>query len=307
MTRWWIRPLVRLVAALLLPVAVPAILTLLIWALPGDPASIICPPETCGGSAGLAERWHLDDGPMGFFRHWAAGALHGDFGRSWRMLQGVEVGELLAEAVPTTLVLLALAGVPVGLGVVGAVTGRLPAKADPLFHVLGLMPSIVLGLAAAALVQLEFGAGAFDGSARWARLVGGALVLAFSDGALAGAVTGTRGLFSAEARQRYVGIAVLRGETVLSNTLPNVAPALVGQLRARVLHLLSGAVIVEALLEINGLGDLLWGGTIWQDFGVVLAAATAFAVLSAALLVVQAVAEVLVALHVRRAPAVGAE
>ena len=41
MKQWWLRPLVRLVAAVLLPFAVPLIITLLIWALPGDPASII--------------------------------------------------------------------------------------------------------------------------------------------------------------------------------------------------------------------------------------------------------------------------
>ena len=55
--------MVRTIAALLLPFLVPAIITMLIWALPGDPASIICPPESCGGTDTLAERWNLDAGP----------------------------------------------------------------------------------------------------------------------------------------------------------------------------------------------------------------------------------------------------
>ena len=75
-------------------------------------------------------------------------------------------------------------------------------------------------------------------------------------------------------------------------------------MRARVLHLLSGTVVVEVVLRINGLGDLLWAGTLLQDFGVVLAAATAFATVSAALLVAQALVEIAVAVWVRRAPAV---
>ena len=57
---------------------------------------------------------------------------------------------------------------------------------------------------------------------------------------------------------------------------------------------------------IDGLGDLLWQGTLTQDFGVVLAAAFAFSVLSALLLLAQALIEIAVALHVRRAPPVPA-
>ena len=100
----------------------------------------------------------------------------------------------------------------------------------------------------------------------------------------------------------YVAFAVLRGERPIENSLPNVAPALIGQVRARIVHLLSGAVIVEVILRIDGLGSLLWGGTLRQDFGVVLAAATLFAVVSSALLILQAVLETMVALQVRRAP-----
>jgi len=111
-----------------------------------------------------------------------------------------------------------------------------------------------------------------------------------------------RGLMEAERKQRYVQIAILRGESVLSNTLPNVLPAIAGQMRARLLHLLSGAVIVEVIVRINGLGDLLWQGTLTQDFGVVLAAAFAFAAVSALLLLSQALLEIGVALHVRRHP-----
>jgi ABC-type dipeptide/oligopeptide/nickel transport system permease component len=150
-------------------------------------------------------------------------------------------------------------------------------------------------------VQLNFGAGSSDPE-QLARLLGGALVLGFADGAFSGAVSGVRGLFESENRQRYVSIAILRGETPLSNTLPNVAAALAGQLRARTLHLLSGTVVVEVVLRINGLGDLLWGGALRQDFAVVLPVATGFALLSAFLLLVQALVEILASVHIRRSP-----
>jgi ABC-type dipeptide/oligopeptide/nickel transport system permease component len=294
------------VAAFVLPFAVPAIITALIWSLPGDPAEIICPPELCGGTAQLAARWNLDGGPWKFFHGWVLAAMHGDFGNSWRVQQGVPVADLLHEAVPTTFVLLGLGLIPVLLGALGGATGLVPRRADPVFSAIGLVPAVVFALLCAARVELSWGAESFNPEATRLRILLGALVLGFADGAFAGAVTGVRSLFRSERKQRYVGIALLRGERVMANMLPNVTPALAGQLRARLLHLLSGTVVVEVVLRINGVGDLLWGGTLLQDFGVVLAAATIYALISAILLFLQAVTEILVALHVRRAPAVPA-
>ncbi len=297
--------MVRVLAALALPVLVPTIITLLIWSLPGDPASLICPAESCGSTEVLSARWNLDQGPQGFLSAWLGDAVQGDLGRSWRLQQGVQVNELIGDALPNTLILLALALIPLTIGTLRAALGPLPRGFGPVIQVLGLVPALVLALVAAAVVELRWGSASFGDAASWARLIAGALVLGLADGALSGAVGGTRALFEAEARQRYVGIALLRGEGVLGNTLPNVAPALAGQVRGRVLHLLSGAVIVEAILRIDGVGDLLWGGTLLQDFGVVLASATIFALISSALLLLQAMAEVLIALVVRRSPDLG--
>jgi peptide/nickel transport system permease protein len=303
--RWWLRPAVRTAAALALPLLVPFLITLLIWALPGDPASIICPRSMCGDSTDiLAEKWNLDGSAWEFFRAWLSAALQGDFGRSWRFQQGVPVIELLSDAIPSTLILLSLALVPVSIGVVSAASNLLPARLDPVLYLLGLVPAVVLALLAAAVIELTVQAGPFSDTARLSRLLAGAAVLGLADGVFSGAVTGTRSLFSRENQQRYVGVAILRGESRLSNTLPNVAPALAGQLRARTLSLLSGAVVVESVTRIDGLGDLIWGGTLQQDFGVVLACATCFALLSAGLLLLQALVEVMVAIHIRRSPSV---
>lgn len=304
MKAWWLRPAVRLIAAVTLPIAVPAIITALIWALPGDPAEIICPREICGGTDALAARWNLDGGPWKFFSAWVSSALSGDFGNSWRLQQGVPVAELLAEAVPTTSILILAGLVPLVLGAIGAATGIIPRRTDGISSLIGLVPAVVFALLCAAVIELNYGAESFNVEATRFRILMGALVLGFADGAFAGATAGVRALFRTERKQRYVGVALLRGERPLANMLPNVAPALVGQLRARVLHLLSGTVVVEVVLRINGIGDLLWGGTLLQDFGVVLAAATAFAALSGLLLLLQATTEIVVALVVRRAPAV---
>ena len=157
-----------------------------------------------------------------------------------------------------------------------------PVLLIPALRIVGLVPSLVLALMGAAFIELAYGADSFSSSGQMARLFVGAMVLGVADGAFTGSVLGTRSTFDTENRTRYVEFAVLRGERPIENTLPNVAPALIGQVRARIVHLLSGGVIVEVILRIDGLGSLLWGGTLRQDFGVVLAAATLFAVVSSA-------------------------
>ena len=303
---WWVRPLVRLVAALMLPLVVPLVITLLIWSLPGDPAEIICPPGICTGTEALAERWHLDEGPWGFFSTWLGSAISGDLGNSWRLQQGGSVAQLMWTSLPNTVSLVLMSLVPIVIGSAAAASGLMPRRLDPLWQVIGLAPVVILALFCAAYVQITYGFDSYSGFPGMLRLILGALVLGLADGALAAAVVGTRSVFEAENKQRYVGIAVLRGETPLSNTLPNVTPALMGQLRSRVLQILSGAVIVEVVLEIEGLGDLLWRGTLLQDFGVVLAAAWAFSLISAGLLLAQALVEVFTAVHIRYSPAVPA-
>ena len=67
--------MVRFIAATLLPLAVPAIITMAIWVLPGDPAEIICPPQLCTGTEALAERWNLHLGPWHFYSSWLTAAL----------------------------------------------------------------------------------------------------------------------------------------------------------------------------------------------------------------------------------------
>ena len=301
MKRWWIRPLIRMLAAFLLPLLVPGVITMMIWALPGDPASIICPPEECD-TAILSKEFKLDQGAWFFFSEWISGALGGDFGVSWRVMQGLPVRELIEDSISNTIYLLLLALIPIGVGGLIGATGRPQSKWDPLVVFGGIIPVVVLSLIAAAVVEIEYAGLDLESEANRVRLLVGALTLGLADAAFSGTLLGVRNTFSRENNQRYVGVSILRGETVLSNTLPNVSNALVGQFRSRVLHILSGLVIVEVIVQINGVGALLWEGTLLQDFGVVLAAATIFAVFSAVLIFVQAFSECLIALHIYRTP-----
>jgi len=302
---WWIQPLARAVVAVALPLSVPALITILIWALPGNPAEIICPPSLCTGGEELAARWHLNEGPMAFYFHWVSNVMSLDFGQSWRVLTGKPVQELMVQTIPNTLLLIGLALIPVTLGsVMGAF--QKPAKVwDPLLVSLGVLPVVALALLAAAVVELNFAGASEDGLGYWSRMIAAALTLGIADGALSGSILGNRSIFEQENQQRYVGISILRGESNFSNTLPNLAGAIVGQYRTRVVQLLSAAVIVEVIVQVDGFGALLFKGTLKQDFGVVLAAATIFALISSSLLMLQAVVEVFQNLHMRRAPVLG--
>jgi peptide/nickel transport system permease protein len=278
------------------------VVTLALWLLPGDPAEIICPPGICEGTEELARHWGVDQGPVHFYRLWIANASEGEFGNSWRVATGYSVKALLFESLPATGTLMFLSMIPLGLASFFAAIGWAPRRADPFWQAIGLIPAVILALIFAAVVEINYGPFSHDGWPGTLRLLFGAGVLGIADGALAGSIVGTRGVFEEELKQRYIQIAILRGESTLSNSLPNVLPALVGQFRARILHVLSGAVIVEVVLGIPGLGELLWDGTLLQDFGVVLAAAWAFSLLSGGLLLVQALVEIGVAMHVRRYP-----
>jgi ABC-type dipeptide/oligopeptide/nickel transport system permease component len=302
---WWIRPLVRLLAAILLPLAVPAALTAALWVLPGDPAEIMCPPGICTGREVLAERWGLDHGAWGFYTTWLGNAFHGDFGNSWRVAQGVPVRDLVLESLPATSEVVILAVLPLIVAMILSTTGRLPRQLDALWQAIGLVPAVILALAGAAIVQINYGALSYEGLPGFLRVVFAALVLCVADGALADAIGGTRTSFDEEYKQRYAQVSILRGETMLANALPNVLPALIGQLRARIVAVVSATVVVEVVLGVPGLGELLWSGTLLQDFGVVLAAAWAYALLSGALLLLQALSEIGIAIWVRSAPVVG--
>ena len=305
---WWMRPLVRLGAALMLPLIVPAVITAVMWALPGNPVSILCPEGLCPEAArtALAEKWHLDQGPYGFYSSWLSNAFQGDFGSSWRVQQGIKIDELLWESVPVTSLLICLAMVPLIVSSVLVAMERMPEKLDYIWQGIGLVPAVIFALICTAYVQVTYGALSFEGWPSTLRLLLGALVLGTADGALSGAITGTRSVFTEEFKARYVQMAILRGESRLSNALPNILGALVGQFRGRVLHILSGAVIVEVVLQIQGLGELLWKGTLLQDFGVVLAATFGFSLISSALLIIQACTEISIEVHVRRSPKVAA-
>jgi ABC-type dipeptide/oligopeptide/nickel transport system permease component len=152
------RPLLRLIAAILLPLLVPALITGALWALPGDPASIICPPGVCDGGEALAARWGLDQGPFNFYLNWIANAATGDFGRSWTLMAGSPVYDEMMSSIPWTAGLVVFALLPLVVGTVLAALGWLPRALDYVWQGIGIAPAVILALLVAAYVTITWGA-----------------------------------------------------------------------------------------------------------------------------------------------------
>ena len=303
MKKWWIRPSIRVLAALILPVLVPVVIAFFVFALPSGPAEIICPKETCGEEqyALLAKQFHVDQGATHFIGHFLGQAIQGDLGVSWR---GVTTGEqnldLIKAALPNSLLALFIGILFITIGSIAGAFNRPRPRWDPLLLIISIVPGLVLSLSAAAWIQLNY---ATEEEIKYRlQIIVVALIIGVADSALSSAVIGVRGAFSRENNQRYVGVGILRGERVLSNTLPNLATTIAGQYRARIIHLLSGLIVAEVVLDVDGIGALLWDGTLVQDFGRVLATASCFACISSVLLLSQALIEVSCAMHIRRAP-----
>tara|TARA_B110000037_G_scaffold216429_1_gene275563 strand:- start:224 stop:1003 length:780 start_codon:yes stop_codon:yes gene_type:complete len=243
----------------------------------------------------------LDIGACGVEEHNHVGGV-GDLGKSWTYMPSEQVLTLLGDSIFNTLKLVGLASLILLLGAVRAASGNLSHLTQKLFRLLGAVPALVLALAGAAFIAVTFGSETAGSEANTVRLLVAAFVLALADASLSGTVDAVEQVVSAEKQQRYVEMGVLRGESVLSNMLPNIMPSLAGQFRARILNLISSAVVIEVILSVEGVGDLLWNATLDQDFGLVLGSTFIFVLLSSFLLFIQAIVEIVTALVVRKSP-----
>ena len=269
--------------------------------MPGDPASNLCPDCPEERIESLRVERNLDAGPQQFYLDWMGSAFSGDLGYSWKNA-GTTVNSLLfeQEGVSNTLMLLGLSGLFLCIGMLLSAMGRIPSWVKAVFRVIGTIPALVLGLGAFAFYTVNFDPNTNETT--FVQILLGALSLALADAALSGSIDGTDEIVSTESRRRYVQIGVLRGEKPLWNILPNTFPSLVGQLRARLLNLVSASIIIELVFKINGVGGLLFEGAVDQDFGLVLGCTFVFVLISSVLLLLQAIAEIVTAMVVRSSP-----
>jgi peptide/nickel transport system permease protein len=265
--------------------AVSAAVFFVLDILPGDPASVMlgtnARPDTL---AALRAELGLDQPALWRYLGWIAGMLHGDLGRS--ITYAMPVGPLVAERLAVTLPLAALAlalvvAIAMPLGVIAAAHHERPADyAVTLFSQLGVaVPNFWLGLLFILAFATGLGwlpAGGFPGweAGFWPAmrsLALPALALALPQAAVLTRVVRASTLdvlgadFVRTARAKGVGESRALWRHVVPNALIPVATIVGLQLS----FLIAGAILVENVFNLPGLGRLAYQALAQRDLVVI--------------------------------------
>ncbi|MEX5270376.1 ABC transporter permease subunit [Kocuria sabuli] len=230
----------------------------------------------------------LDAGPFAVFAGWVTGVLAGDFGTSWisgnpvlpGVLEALGVSlTLMGAALAVALLVAALACVPtVRAGLAGRPT-RGPGAAAA---ALTALPEFLL--AAVLLIVVAVWAGWLPpyGWAGPEHVVLPALALGLPAGGLIGRLlaTAVAGAFT----ERWVHTWAVAGHSrarITGAVLHRALPGVIGQVALVVVGLTGGAVPVEEVFAIPGLGRILLGAAASQDIPALQAAVLVLLVLAA--------------------------
>ncbi len=302
MSSFLVRRALGLLAALL---AASVLIFLAVEVLPGDPARAILGinAEPAAVEA-LQRQLGLDQpAPLRYLR-WIAGLLQGDLGTSWSYR--VPVAELLAPRFAVTLPLAVLAmaltaTASIALGVWAALRhGRAIDRAIGIGTQLGLaIPNFWLGLLLILLFSVELNwlpAGGFPGweAGAWPA-VQSLLLPAFALAAVQIAILTrfTRTAVLDYAQQDFVRTARAKGLTpaaaIVRHVLRNALVPITSILGLQFAFLLAGAVIIENVFFLPGLGRFVFQAIANRDLIVV---ETVVLVLAALVMVVTFFADV---------------
>ena len=278
-------------AARRLALAVPLLfgMSLLVFGLmrlvPGDPAVVVLGfKATPDGVRALRAAFHLDEPlPVQYVR-WLGGVVRGDFGLDFR--QNESIGRMILDRLPVTLELTLLAslcaaliGVPLGL--LGG--GRRGGAADRAALAVGLVgvsiPDFWLGIM--LILSLSLWAGLFP-SAGFVPLTEAPLdnlmslalpaaTLALSRAAVLGRLT--RAAVLDVVQRPFVQYARAKGlgerAILFRHVLPNAAIPIVTVLGLQVGYMLGGAIVVEMIFTLPGVGRMTLDAVLERNYPVV--------------------------------------
>lgn len=260
----------------------------MVFLLPGDPVRRLAGNRVLSDSTyeALRERYHLDEPYVAQVGLYVVSVLHGDLGET---LTGRPVSEIVLQRLPVTL-RLALGAVCVelaiglALGVLAALNRRTAIDHGILAATLGLIavPTIVMSVGLQYVFGLYLGwmpvAGAASG---WRSFLLPSIALGISSGAMQGRVVRATLLDNFSAR--HIQSAAARGLSVRRmavHVLRNSAVPLLTTFGLDLAYLMGGAVFVERIFNLPGLGRELVLGIRAADgplvLGIVAFTATSF-------------------------------
>jgi peptide/nickel transport system permease protein len=278
-------------AARRIALAVPLLfgMSVLVFALmrvvPGDPAVVVLGYKaTPEGVRALREAFHLDEPVPQQYARWLGGVVRGDFGLDFR--QNEPIGRMILDRLPVTIELTLLAalgtaliGVPLGL-LAGGRRGGLADRAAQAVGLVGVsIPDFWLGIM--LILGLSLGVGLLP-SGGWAPFVESplenllhmalpALTLAVSRAAVLGRLT--RAAVLDTMHRPFVQYARAKGlaerAILFRHVLPNAAIPILTVLGLQVGYMLGGAIVVEMIFTLPGLGRMTLDAVLERNYPVV--------------------------------------
>jgi peptide/nickel transport system permease protein len=275
----------RLLLAVPLLLGMSVLVFALMRAVPGDPAvTVLGYKATPESVKALREAFHLDEPIVTQYLRWLGGVARGDFGLDFR--QNEPIGRMILDRLPVTIELTLLAtlcaaliGVPLGL--LGG--GRRGGVADRAALAIGLVgisiPDFWLGIM--LILLLSLGAGLLP-SAGWVpflespwenllHMVLPAVTLAVSRAAVLGRLT--RAAVLDTVHRGFVQYARAKGlgdrAVLFRHVLPNAAIPIVTVLGLQVGYMLGGAIVVEMIFTLPGVGRMTLDAVLERNYPVV--------------------------------------
>ncbi|MDN4599476.1 ABC transporter permease [Leifsonia virtsii] len=275
----------RILSGVVLVVAISVIAFLLLYAGGGDIARRLLGEDASAQT--VAQKAHelgLDRPLFEQFGSWVSGVFHGDLGTSWFTSQPVGDAILSRLAVTLSLVFgatILIAVVSVVLGVLAATRG---GWIDGLVQVISLIgtaiPGFLIALGLVVVFAINLGWFAPTGYVQFGDSPQGWIasvtlpVIALSLGGIAGVTQQIRGSMLDSLRQDYVRTLKSRGlstrSVVLKHALRNAAGPALAVLGVHFVGLLGGAVIIEQIFAIPGVGQVAVTATSQGDIPLVM-------------------------------------
>ncbi|MFJ9563128.1 ABC transporter permease [Streptomyces fuscichromogenes] len=278
--------LARRIAAGLVLVVVIATTTFALMGLTGsDPArQIVGQTATQQQVAAKSAELGLDQPMAERYWHWLTDAVQGNLGTSW--FSGESVTDSLTNRLPVTLsivlaALLLSALLSTVLGVAAAVRRGALDQLVQLLAVVGFaVPSFLVALVLAVVVGVDLGWLPATGYVPLATSASGWLksitlpALSLAVGAVAATAQQVRGSMVDVLRADYVRTLRARGiserSLLFRHALRNAAPAALTVLALQFIGLVGGAVVVEKVFGLNGIGSQATGAGAQGDTPVVM-------------------------------------
>jgi peptide/nickel transport system permease protein len=278
-------------AARRLLLAVPLLLGMsvlvfgLMRVIPGDPAvTVLGYKATPDAVRALRAAFHLDEPLVQQYLRWLGGIVHGDFGIDFR--QNEPIGRMILDRLPVTVELTLLAalcaallGVPVGL-LAGARRRGVADRASLALGLLGIsIPDFWLGimliltfsLAAGLLPSSGFVPFGEDALLNLQYLALPALTLSLSRAAALSRLT--RAAVMDVVHRPFVHFARAKGlgerAILVRHVLPNAAIPIVTVIGLQVGYMLGGAIVVETIFALPGLGRMTLDAVLERNYPVV--------------------------------------